>query len=127
MGTQVKNDQILTKDQLLAHWQGHRALTRRVIEAFPENELFSFSIGGMSPFGELVAELVAIAVPGIVGLATGNPWMRRILRGKTRQNFSKFGIETRSKSTNGSPKYLKGGYRKRCLLLGNTRTKATAP
>jgi len=71
METQVKNDQILSKEQLLAHWQGHRALTRRVIEAFPEEELFSFSIGGMRTFGELVAELIAIAVPGVKGLATG--------------------------------------------------------
>lgn len=73
METQVNNDQIMTKEQLLAHWQGHRALTRRVIEAFPEEELFSFSIGGMRTFGELVAELMAIAVPGAKGLAT-NDW-----------------------------------------------------
>ncbi len=43
----------LTSEQLLAHWQGHRNLTRRVIEAFPEKELFSFSVGGMRPFAEL--------------------------------------------------------------------------
>jgi uncharacterized damage-inducible protein DinB len=70
METQSKNDQIMTKEQLLAHWQGHRALTRRVIEAFPEEELFSFSVGGMRPLGELAAELIAIAVPGVKGLAT---------------------------------------------------------
>ena len=35
---------------LLHHWQGHRRLTRRVIEAFPEDKLFSFSVGGMPPF-----------------------------------------------------------------------------
>lgn len=72
METQVKNDQIMTREQFLAHWQGHRALTRRVIEAFPENELFTFSIGGMRTFGELVSELIAIAVPGVKGLATDN-------------------------------------------------------
>jgi uncharacterized damage-inducible protein DinB len=71
METQVKNDQIMTKEQFLSHWQGHRALTRRVIAAFPEDELFSFSIGGMRTFGELAAELIAIAVPGVKGLATG--------------------------------------------------------
>lgn len=70
METLVKNDQIMTREQLLAHWQGHRALTRRVIEAFPEEELFSFSIGGMRTFGELASELIAIAVPGVKGLAT---------------------------------------------------------
>ncbi len=70
METQIKNDQIMTKEQLLAHWQGHRALTRRVIEAFPEEELFSFNIGGMRTFGELASELISIAVPGVKGLAT---------------------------------------------------------
>lgn len=70
METLVKNDQVLTKDQLLAYWQGHRALTRRVIEVFPEKELFSFSLGGMRTFGEMTAELIAIAVPGVKGLAT---------------------------------------------------------
>lgn len=73
METQVKNDHIMTKEQLLAHWQGHRALTRRVIEAFTEEELFSYSIGGMRPFGDLACELIAISVPGVKGLAT-NEW-----------------------------------------------------
>ena len=35
----------LSPAALLEHWQGHRRLTRRVIEAFPEDQLFSFSIG----------------------------------------------------------------------------------
>lgn len=71
METQMKNEQIMTQEQFLAHWQGHRALTRRVIAAFPEEELFSFCLGGMRTFGELAAELIAIAVPGVKGLATG--------------------------------------------------------
>jgi uncharacterized damage-inducible protein DinB len=58
----------LTPDLLLAHWQGHRALTRRVIEAFPEDQLFTFSVGGMRPFGELARELLAMAVPMVAGL-----------------------------------------------------------
>ncbi|WP_297335048.1 DinB family protein [Algoriphagus sp.] len=61
---------LISKDQLLAHWQGHRALTRRVIEVFPEDQLFSFSIGGMRTFAQLVSELLAIAGPGVEGLAT---------------------------------------------------------
>ena len=36
---------VLTPAALLEHWQGHRRLTRRVIEAFPEEKLFSFSLG----------------------------------------------------------------------------------
>ncbi|MFD2036728.1 DinB family protein [Belliella marina] len=60
----------VSPEQFLAHWQGHRALTRRVIEAFPEDKLFSYSIGGMRPFAVMVKELIAIAVPGAKGLAT---------------------------------------------------------
>ncbi len=62
---------IITADQILKHWQGHRALTRRVIEAFPEQELFNFSIGGMRSFATMIVELLAIAGPGAKGLATG--------------------------------------------------------
>lgn len=60
----------LTSEQLLAHWQGHRNLTRRVIEAFPEKELFSFSVGGMRPFAELAQEMLGMATPGLEGIIT---------------------------------------------------------
>lgn len=63
---------ILTADELLAHWKGHRGLTHRVIEAFPEQELFTYSIGRMRPFAEMAKELIDIAGPGAEGLATGN-------------------------------------------------------
>jgi len=62
---------ILTADELLNNWQGHRGLTRRVIEAFPEKELFEFSIGGMRSFADLTKELLAIAVPGLKEIVTG--------------------------------------------------------
>lgn len=62
---------VVTPDQLLAHWQGHRRLTRRMIEAFPERELFSYSIGGMRPFADLVLEMIGMAVPTLTGVATG--------------------------------------------------------
>jgi uncharacterized damage-inducible protein DinB len=64
--------QIITPDQLLAHLQGHRKLTRKVIEAFPEDQLYTFSVGGMRPFAQLVMEIIVLAGPGINGLATGN-------------------------------------------------------
>lgn len=63
---------IVTKEHLLIHWQGHRTLTRKVIEAFPEEELFSFSIGGMRPFAELIKEVLSIDVPGLDGILNGN-------------------------------------------------------
>jgi uncharacterized damage-inducible protein DinB len=64
---------VITSAELLAHWQGHRKLTRRLIEAFPEKEFFEYSIAGMRPFAKMVQELLAIAAPGlreIVGGAT---------------------------------------------------------
>lgn len=63
---------ILTNEELLNHWQGHRTLTRKVIEAFPEKELFEFSIGGMRPFADLVKELLSIAVPGLEGIVNSS-------------------------------------------------------
>lgn len=63
---------ISAKD-LLHHWQGHRRLTRRVIEAFPDDQLFAFSLGGMRPFGELVLELLAMGAPMAEGLVS-NQW-----------------------------------------------------
>ncbi|HVG15613.1 MAG TPA: DinB family protein [Chitinophagaceae bacterium] len=62
---------ILTPKGLLKHWQGHRGLTRRLIEAFPEKELFTYSIGGMRSFAELVSEMLDMAVPGVSGVVTG--------------------------------------------------------
>lgn len=62
---------IITPEELLNHWQGHRALTRRVIEAFPESDLFTFSIGGMRTFADLAKELLAIAAPGLKEIITG--------------------------------------------------------
>lgn len=62
---------VITSEELLNHWQGHRRLTRRVIEAFPEKEFFEYSIGGMRPFAAMVRELLAIAVPGIREIVGG--------------------------------------------------------
>lgn len=61
---------MISAEALLANWQGHRDLTRRVIDAFPEDQLFSYSIGGMRPFSDLALELLDIAEDGVVGLAT---------------------------------------------------------
>jgi uncharacterized damage-inducible protein DinB len=62
---------ILTPEQFRAHWQGHRALTRRVIDAFPEDKLFGYSIGGMRPFSTLATEFIGMAVPTLTGVVTG--------------------------------------------------------
>ncbi len=70
--TQTEIQGIFTPEALLEHWQGHRRVTRRMIEAFPEDKLFTYSIGGMRPFSDLVMEFVGMAEPGIDGIATGN-------------------------------------------------------
>lgn len=64
---------VITSESFLAHWQAHRGLTRRVIEAFPEKDLFLYSIGGMRPFAQLAMEIIDLTNPGIEGLAT-NKW-----------------------------------------------------
>lgn len=62
---------VITPEALLSHWQGHRRLTRRVIEAFPDDQLFSFSVGGMRSFGELALEMLTMAEPMVRGVVDG--------------------------------------------------------
>src|SRR5271154_3751323 len=66
---------ILSPESLLEHWLGHRRVTRRVIECFPEEQLFSFSVGSMRPFGEMVLEFLNMQEPIVRGVATGD-WSR---------------------------------------------------
>ena len=61
----------ITPEALLAHWQGHRRLTRRVISAFPDDKLFTFSVGGMRTFGALAMEMITMAVPMVRGAVSG--------------------------------------------------------
>ena len=62
----------ITPDALLVHWQGHRRLTRRVIDAFPDDKLFTFTLGGMRPFGALALEMLTMAVPMVRGAVSGD-------------------------------------------------------
>ena len=62
---------IMTSQQFLEHWQGHRALTRRVIDAFPEESCSSYSVDGMRPFSTLAMEFIGMAVPTLNGVITG--------------------------------------------------------
>lgn len=61
---------LIHPEELREHWQGHRRLTRRVIEAFPEDQLFNYSIGGMRTFSELAMELIHMGAPCVYGIAT---------------------------------------------------------
>jgi uncharacterized damage-inducible protein DinB len=71
MATETTPMNLLTPDALVNNWQGHRRLTRRIIEAFPEDKLFQFSVGGMRPFAEMAWEFIRMAVPIVDGVSTG--------------------------------------------------------
>ena len=64
-------DTFLSPAEFLDHWQGHRRLTRRFLVAFPEKELFEFSVGGMRPFAQLATEMYKMAIPTLEGISTG--------------------------------------------------------
>jgi len=61
----------VTPEGLLAHWQGHRRITRRMIEAYPEDQLFTHSIGGMRTFGQLAMEILTMGPAMVRGTVTG--------------------------------------------------------
>ncbi len=64
--------QVLDLNGFLEHWLGHRRLTRRVIEAFPEDQLFSFSAGTpLRSFGVQAGEIHFVSQMTIDGLSTG--------------------------------------------------------
>ena len=52
--------EILTPEALLTNLKDVRALTRNVIEAFPEKELFEFSVANLRPFSQMVEEFLMI-------------------------------------------------------------------
>ena len=63
---------VLTHEQLLEYWQGHRRLTRRTIEVFPDDTAFAtFSVGEMRPFAKIVNEFFSMSVPTLVGVVSG--------------------------------------------------------
>ena len=70
---------VIPAEALLEHWQGHRRLTRRVIDVFPEDKLFTFSVGSMRPFGALALEMLSMAEPMARGIVTGE-WDQSITR-----------------------------------------------
>ena len=67
------SDTFITPQALLHHWQSHRGLTRRVIDVFPDDKLFTFSLGAMRPFGAMALEMLAIALPMVRGIVD-NTW-----------------------------------------------------
>ncbi|AFZ67872.1 DinB family protein [Deinococcus peraridilitoris] len=73
--------------ELLAHWEGHRRLTRRTIERFPTDALFTFTPAPpMRPFGTMMLEVLGMVQPTLHGLLHG-VWERSL------QDFS--AVETK--------------------------------
>ncbi|SEI99187.1 Uncharacterized damage-inducible protein DinB (forms a four-helix bundle) [Dyadobacter sp. SG02] len=70
MATTTTN--VISAEALLDHWQGHRRLSRKVIEAFPEDQFYTFSIGGMRTYAQLTMEMIGLAAPGIRGVVFGD-------------------------------------------------------
>ena len=52
--------ELLTPEALLTNLKDVRALTRKVIEAFPEKDLFEFNIANLRPFSAMVEEFLMI-------------------------------------------------------------------
>ncbi|MES3035541.1 MAG: DinB family protein [Gemmatimonadota bacterium] len=71
MPADVSTSTVITPEALLAHWQGHRRVTRRVIAAFPPDEFQSLSLGGMRPFSALAREMIGMLMPTVTGVITG--------------------------------------------------------
>ncbi len=69
--TEIPQTLFIDTDAYLTRWQGHRSLTRKVFESFPDDQLFTFSVGGMRPFAKLFQELIQMAAPCTKGFATG--------------------------------------------------------
>jgi uncharacterized damage-inducible protein DinB len=84
---------VITADALLKNWQGHRKLSRRVLNAFPEKDLFEFSIGGMRPYDQLAKEMIGLASGGMNGIVTGD-W-------STKPEFEHFNHEVEIKTKAG--------------------------
>src|ERR1700710_1667353 len=64
-------EMIVSPEALLEHWQGHRRLTRKLIEAFPDDKLFGYSVAGMRPFGEMAIDIMDMSSDGMNGVVTG--------------------------------------------------------
>ncbi|MFJ7754582.1 DinB family protein [Peribacillus muralis] len=61
---------VLKKDGLLEILEGNRRLTMRVVEAFPEEELFHYATADkLRPFAEMIKEIMNIESAYIRGIA----------------------------------------------------------
>ncbi|WP_261663118.1 DinB family protein [Deinococcus sp. Marseille-Q6407] len=64
---------LLTAARLLTHWQGHRDLTRRTIEAFSEEGFEQHHASGMRSFQEMTLEILGMMDHQLKWLRSGQP------------------------------------------------------
>jgi len=70
--TVLQNSALITPQDLLEHWQSHRRLTRKTLEAFPEDQLFTFQPAPpMRSFGAMLLEITGMVYPTLQGFKTG--------------------------------------------------------
>ena len=103
----------VTPDGLLAHWQGHRRVTRRMIEAYPEDKLFTYSIGGMRTFGQLSLEIVTMGAAMVRGTVTGEWENNRDREPRPKAEVLQLGTRQRRKSTSCGRRFRPRGFRRR--------------
>ncbi len=64
-------NELLSLDTLWNHWEGHRRLTLRTLEAFPEDQLLNHPVENMRSFAELMSEIVNVEESIMHGLKSG--------------------------------------------------------
>ena len=94
------------------YWQGHRRLTRRFILAFPEKELFEFSVGGMRPFAQLATEMFKMALPTLEGMSTADLELEKSPMPETREELLEHWDATTAASIGSSPWCRRPGSRR---------------
>lgn len=70
--TSTETPQAFLTTEWLDHYLGHRRLTRKTIDAFPEEAFFNYTIAGMRTPAAILGELLALGAPGLRQIATGN-------------------------------------------------------
>ena len=69
----MSDNLLLSPAELLAHWQGHRDLTRRVFEAFPEEGFTAHHAPDMRPFQAMACELAGMVEYQLDWFRQGQP------------------------------------------------------
>jgi uncharacterized damage-inducible protein DinB len=80
--------ELLTLEQFYNHWQGHRRLTIRTVEAFPEDKLFSYNVEPMRPFGKLMIEVLMVEGHFLHGILSGDwAWKPDFIRASSKKDL----------------------------------------